>query len=301
MSKVICIGECALDIIFSDGKPAGSMTGGRIANAAAILARKGLPVTFAGEAANDPIGNMVVGFLSDAGVDIKSIDRFTEGHTPLNIFTPGADGSSEVSRYEEYPEEGFDIVWPRVDKGDIVIFGGYYALSPRNRVRMSQLLTHANEMKAIVVYLPGFFTVQAPRITRVMPAILENLEMCQIVMARDNDLKLIFGVDATDKCYADHIDFYCRNLINIDTACRRARYYSGKEVTEATLPADNCESMLWNAGCVAGVAEALLRRNVALDDLDSPSAEFRESILKSAITSGNDTIAAITDDWQKVK
>ena len=37
--KIICIGECALDVVFgADGTPLGAMPGGRVANAAALLA-----------------------------------------------------------------------------------------------------------------------------------------------------------------------------------------------------------------------------------------------------------------------
>ena len=50
MKKIICIGECGLDIIFRDGMPTDSVPGGRIVNAAALLARLRLPVVMASEA-----------------------------------------------------------------------------------------------------------------------------------------------------------------------------------------------------------------------------------------------------------
>ncbi len=82
--KIICIGECALDVVFGpDGTPLGSMPGGRLANAAALLAREGLPVVMAAEAAADAVGDTVVAFLADSGVDTCNIDRFTEGRTPI--------------------------------------------------------------------------------------------------------------------------------------------------------------------------------------------------------------------------
>ena len=50
MKKIICIGECGLDIIFRNGKPVDSVPGGRIVNAAALLGRLQLPVIMASEA-----------------------------------------------------------------------------------------------------------------------------------------------------------------------------------------------------------------------------------------------------------
>ena len=173
MKKIICIGECGLDIIFRNGKPVDSAPGGRIVNAAAMLAGMKLPVIMASEASTDSVGEIVIGFLKDAGVDISSVDRYPDGRTPVTLyFTDNDDKLTSVTRYEQYPPECFDIVWPRVDEGDIVVFGGFYALDPRMRPRMTQLLQHCSERKAVLVYLPGFLPQMEPRITRVMPAIL---------------------------------------------------------------------------------------------------------------------------------
>ena len=79
MKKIICIGECALDVVFRNSQPVGSMPGGRIVNAAAILARQGLPVVIASELAKGAVGDIIADFLSRAGVDMSSLDRFTEG------------------------------------------------------------------------------------------------------------------------------------------------------------------------------------------------------------------------------
>ncbi len=301
MKKIICIGECALDIVFDSKQPAGSMPGGRIVNASAILAREGLPVRLVSELSNDPVGEIISSFLTDAGVDCGSVDRFTEGLTPVNIFTPdGAGGVSAVTRYEQYPDECFDVVWPRIDEGDIVVYGGFYALDPRMRPRMSQLLSHAAERKAVLVYLPGFLPSREPRITRVMPAILENLEYASAVIMRNNDIATIFGTDDGDRCYHDHINFYCRSLINIDTASHRICYYSGKEMTAVEIPESVCCSMMWNAGAVAGVVNALFTSDSCLGQLDAPDEDFRRKVTGTAATMARQASEALTAEWQKL-
>lgn len=299
MKKIICAGECALDIIFDGGKPVGSMPGGRIANAAAILARAGLPVSLAGEISADKVGDILADFLTEAGVDMTSVDRFTEGRTPLNIFTTESQGLSDVTRYEQYPDKCFDIIWPRIDENDIVVYGGFYALDARMRPGLSQLLDYAAERKAVTVYLPVFLPQQEPRITRVMPAILENLESADVVVARNNDLKLIFGVDEGERCYHDHIDFYCRSMINIDTACQRICYYSGREVTEVGVPASTCQSMMWNAGAVAGVVAALYAADEAKTRVAAPDDDFRRKVISEAARLAVDASATLVHDWQK--
>ncbi len=300
MKKIICIGECALDVVFKGSQPAGSMPGGRIVNAAAILARQGLPVSLVSDLAQGSVGDIIADFLTQAGVDTSSVDRFTEGLSPMIIYTTDDNGIVSVTRYEQYPDECFDVVWPRIDEGDIVVYGGFYALDARMRPRMSQLLAHAAERKAVLVYLPGFLPQQEPRITRVMPVILENLEYASVVIVRNNDLETILGVGDGDRCYHNYINFYCRSLINVDVAERRISYYSGKEVTEVAIPDDVCRSMMWNAGAVAGVVDALYGEDAAIDRLDAPDEDFRRKVLGRAALTADRAAQSLTADWQKL-
>lgn len=306
--KIICIGECALDIIFDHAGPAGSMAAGRIVNAAAILAREGMPVYLMGEAGSDPIGDMVMGGLKEAGINTDAVDRFTDGHTPVNIFTPAPvieglpvpeDALMQVTRYDNYPEEGFDVVWPRIDAGDIVVFGGYYALAPRTRARLVQLLSFLQEKKVIIVYLPGFLSVQEPRITRVMPAILENLEYADVVVTRNQDLHLIFGTPEAESCYSDHIDFYCRNLLNINPVNNDITYYSGQRIEKTGIESPAPRSMMWNAGALAGVLQALFNSGVTKDQLEDTSPELMKSVITRAAAMAHYIAASLKLAWQK--
>lgn len=300
MNRIICIGECALDIVFEAGQPIGSMPGGRIAMAAARMARTGLPVTMASEASDDPIGEMLVGHLKAAGVDCSSVDRFTQGHSPLTVFTPGdVPEVYRATRYEAYGDGGFDIVWPRVDDRTIVVFGGYYSLDERMRERLLPFLRNCSERKAIMVYVPGFRADRCRRMTRVMPAILENLELADMVIARNEDLELIFGASNSGKCYRDHIDFYCRSMVNVDAACHTLSYYSGRDMTQTPLPAKVCGSLLWNAGIIAGVTGAIFARDLYAADLDGASEEIRTAILRAAADEAIAASAELQYDWQK--
>ena len=214
MPKIFCIGECALSVSF-DGPAATAGLYGDIANAAAILGRRGAPVHMLSEAAADPVGQAAVDALAAAGADTSAIDRFTEGSTPVVVsMAPGA----EAIRYERYGDECFDIVWPGITRGDIVIFGEYYALDPRMRTRLVPLLDNAAERGAAMVYLPGFMPAQAPRITRVMPAILDNLERAHIVAASADSLQAIFGERDSAACYERHIRYSAPILACCDGA-----------------------------------------------------------------------------------
>lgn len=294
MKKIICIGECAMDIIFDEaGQPMVWMPGGRIANAAALMAAEELPVIMASEAAADAVGDSVVAYLAKAGVKTAHIDRFTEGRTPLTVFMPAANGALKATRYEQYADDCFDIVWPRVDEGDIVLFGGYYAIDARMRRRMLPLLQHAAERKAILVYLPGYLAQQEPRITRVMPAILENLELASLVCTRTADLMQIFNTEDAESAFRNHVEFYQTSMLNVDTRAHRITFHSGRGASDSLeLPMSDCTSLAWNAGVAAGAAGALLEAEASVEMLANAPAMLRREVLRRATATADIALAA---------
>lgn len=252
MPRIIVIGECTLDVLFPRTDAEGRdlqwplcLTGrpaSRLFNAAAMLSRHGRDVTFVGEAARDRLGDLLVGYLKASGVDTRCIDRYSDGGvTATNLLFPdGSEGNAgaDIIINRHYPSgENFNVTWPRIDASDIVVFGGYFSIAERSRQQITEILQYASERHAIIVYAPGFAPALVPRITRVMPAILENLELADAVMTSTGDLRMIF--DATDvaECYRRNISFYCRNMVNVDPASGTVTLYHNDRPTEACINA----------------------------------------------------------------
>jgi fructokinase len=300
MRKIFCIGECALDVVFNaQAQPVGAMPGGRVINAAAILSKSGQQVVAITEASVCAVGDAVVSYLDKAGVDTSNIDRITEGVSPTLLYIPDASGKMTVTRYENYPDECFDVVWPRIEHDDIVLFGGYYTIDPRMHRRMSQLLANARERGAVVIYLPGFLPSQAPRITRVMPNVLDNLEVSNIVITRTADLQYIFGARNAADGYENNIDFYCKSLINVDSTLCQLSYFTENQADQVAIDTVASRSLIWNAGAVAGVIAEIINSDFKVDDFDSPSQELRQRLLNSAAVSANKAFDSLTTDWQR--
>ncbi len=76
MRKVIGIGETVLDIIFKGGKPIEAVPGGSSFNAVISLGRAGVNASFISEAGNDRIGEYVIQFLRDNGVNADNVSIF---------------------------------------------------------------------------------------------------------------------------------------------------------------------------------------------------------------------------------
>lgn len=264
MSKIFCIGECALAFDL-DGSAANIGLFGRIAQAAAILGRQGAPVSILSEAAADPVGQAAVDTLTEAGVNTAGIDRFTDGTTPVIIRM----GTRPI-RYENYGDECFDIVWPNITRGDIVVFGEFYALDGRMRARMVPLLDSAAERGAVMIYLPGFMPSQTPRITRVMPAILDNLERAHIVITDTEALTTIFNNPDGRACYEQHIRYSAPVMVHVDGA---AATIFGPGVHAS---ADNTADI---SAITAHVAQTIAARHIAADSIIGMSREDALSLV----------------------
>lgn len=210
MKKLIVIGNACLEIAFQGSEARQPRPGGQLLRMAATIAadRRDIEVTMVSEASLDPVGDMIVKYLEDHGVVTRSVDRYGEGVTPLKLeFDTGA-----AVDYHNPSGEKLDVVWPRIDQGDVVVFGGLTALLAGARATVIDLLEYARTRKATIVYIPAVTASDIPRVTRVMPEILDNLERADAMIARPAELAHIFGCDDPTKCYRDHISFYCRRV-----------------------------------------------------------------------------------------
>lgn len=283
MRKIIAIGESVLDTVFKGNTPVKAMVGGRIANAAATLGMLQLPVTMCSECGTDSVGDIIVDFLQRHQVSTQSVDRFTDGATALAAIFKGENGHDDkIVNYGRYPVDRFDVVWPRIDENDIVLFGSLYAIDSPQREHLFELVQYARERKALIVYLPGFQHGINFRITRVMTAILENLEISDIVIAHERDINNIFPGESAAEAYRNHIEFYCPTYLHINPDLS-VTMFAGKqrhEYAAATAPTRNL--LGWQAGFTAGIIYELLRRGLRRDQLPGLEPEVAAGMVAAA-------------------
>ncbi len=277
MRKVIAIGESSYNIIFGNNTPQTSFPGGKIINAAASLGATGIPTTVVSECGNDFIGNKIIDYLISNKVETKSIDRFTDGSTALSAIH-----GDDCVLYGRYPADRFDVVWPRIDEDDIIIVGSFYSIDPDVRVRLAEMLQYATERKAIIVYLPGFHPKMNYRVTKVMTAILENLEMANMVIAFTSDMAPIFKETKHKDIFKKRISFYCPNYIHVD-AMGVANLYSTNQSTSfpPTTQAD-VEHLGWRSGFLAGIIFAIIENDIKFANISTISPDVWQLIMKRA-------------------
>lgn len=282
MNKAIYIGELALNVSLCADGHAETGVGDWAVNSAVIDGRMELPTIWIGEAAAGTVGDHILKYLNDAHVGTDSIDRFTEGVSPVRIFA-GGDQSGTVD-HSDYPDEPVNAVWPRIEEGDVVVYGSFMTLEERNHARLLDLLRHAKARKAYLVYLPYFEQHQVPRITRVMPAIFDCLELADLVVGREADIRAIFPDGSMDAVFKDHILFYCRRFMHLDPAEKVIRIFDGDESwTKKCHPTTNTEFQ-WSAGALAGAVRALTEGTRDADEIMNFANETAHSELATSIS-----------------
>lgn len=235
MSRIIVIADADYQITFENSSPVSATPGGTLLNVAMELSLRGHNVAMASEVGNDIIGDIIVDRLDECGVDTRSIDRSVDCTTPATLIFSGTETAAMRYTACDPDTEGFDIRWPDIGPGDIVLFGGYLAVSQRSRTHLMQLLSYAAERKTTIVYFPGFDPTRISRITKVMPLIFENLEIAQHVITRTADIRLIFDKTDPEETFKSHLDFYVDDYINIESEGNARRFTIGHPPVEFTI------------------------------------------------------------------
>jgi len=300
MRKIITIGESTLDTIYQNHKPLRSFVGGRVSNAAAALGNLGLTVSMVSECCTDKVGEWIVDFFEKHHVDTKSIDRYTDGSTPFAAIFKEDGMPDKIVNYGVYPASRFNVIWPRIDEDDIVLFGSYYAIDLPQREKLYDLLSYAAERKAIVIYLPGFQHRTQFNLTKVMPSILENFEISSIVIDHDKDINNMFPNQDSDKVYNNHIKFYGPTYVHI-TPGVSATVFKGMDKTEVPYSSNTSNHLGWQAGFIAGVIHQLIERDLRYSDIELLDSSRWQAIITAAFEFANNCASSdnnvLSDDF----
>lgn len=294
MKKVIAIGECGLTVMFRNDRPADSFPAGVIFNAAASLGNRHHTVDFVGEAAADHVGDMLTGFLSAHNVGIRSVDRFTDGRSPSTLVFTDADGKVlHRVRYEIYSPQNFDTIWPRFEAGDVIVFGGLYAVTERVRTRLYDIVKNARERQAIIIYALAMEDDRNPRITHIKPAVLDFMELAHLVISSTSDLARVFERPDGEQSYRQHVSFHCFNHLNLDAERATIDFFSRSKHSGAVIPGPRSEEA-WRSGALAGAIDAIIESGLTAAEIDDPQPELMEAVAGRAAEWG--AAAAATPD-----
>jgi fructokinase len=194
--KVFCIGETVLDIIFKDDRPLAATPGGSMLNSAVSLGRAGISVTFISDFGYDHAGDLILRFLLQNNISTEYISRYTDGKTAVSLAFLDHQQNADYSFYKIFPAERLTVPLPSVQPDDIVLFGSFYALTGALRSKIMDFIRVAKATGAYVIYDPNFRRSHVGELETLMPWILENISMADLVRGSDEDFRTIFNAES---------------------------------------------------------------------------------------------------------
>lgn len=280
--QIFTAGECILDIVFKNNEFISALPGGSKLNTAVSLGRLHLPVSLISECCDDTVGQFILKFLEKSRVDTGLMARY-EGQVRLAFafldqhnnasytFYPGSSTASVV-----YPEPVFG---PR----DILLYGSFYAFKAENRPRVRHLVRRADEAGCILIYDPNFRKAHLNDLEQLMPAVLENIQMADIIRGSDEDFGNIFQCEEPKRIYQQVRSAGCRILI-LTRGSKDVFLFTEKLEKSYTVPSVPTVSTI-GAGdnFNAGILYELFRQGIMRNELAGLPGERWDAIMETAI------------------
>ena len=204
MRKVIGIGETVLDIIFRGDQPIKAVPGGSAFNSVVSLGRAGVPTMFISEAGNDRVGQQVISYLEENGVDASHVCVFPDSKSPISLAFLDDENNADYIFYKDHPHDQLDFVNPEINENDVVLYGSFFAINP---------VEYARQRGAILYYDVNYRSSHRSDLVKVTPNLLENFELADIVRGSDEDFKVMYRKTDCDSVYRSEISFYTKKFI----------------------------------------------------------------------------------------
>lgn len=279
--KIYTVGEAVLDILFKDGEAFTAKAGGASLNSAITLGRLNLPVHFVSEYGLDEVGNLIDKFLRNNNVSTEYVYRYYDGQSPLALAFLNENMDASYNFYKIYPNKRLNITFPKINPGDIVLFGSFYAITVEVREKLMEFIKRAKKQKAIIIYDPNFRKQHLHELPKVKPMIMENIELANIIRGSNEDFSFILGAHNADEVYEqigkDKVLLYTANQkgIYLKTPKITAKYPVNKIEPKSTIGAgDNFN---------AGIVYALIKKDINFKTLLKQEEPVWEDIIHTCV------------------
>lgn len=284
MPRIFAIGETVYDIIFKNAQPVAAKAGGSMLNTAVSLGRLGLEVSFVSDLGTDMIGNNIISFLSENGVSTHCIERYDNRKTAIAIAFLDDRNDASYTFYRDFPEIRLSKLRLDFQKGDIVLFGSFFALTESIRPVLMKFLNQAHAKGCILIYDPNFRKPHLHELEKIKPYIIENISISDLVRASDEDFDLIFGVNNAGDAFKILSDNGCDNMI-YTTSNKDVVMMSKHHTVSVKVPVIKPVSTI-GAGdnFNAGLIWTLVNRNITKKNMEHLPLPFMENCTANGIS-----------------
>ncbi len=280
--KVIGIGETILDILFKNDQPTAAVPGGSTFNSIISLGRMGVPTVLLSETGNDRVGRTILRFMEENGVDTSHVYVYPENKSAISLAFLNERNEAEYLFYKDYSSQRLDT-FPKVTADDIILFGSYFALNPVLRPKVSDFLNYARHQGALIYYDLNFRSTHANDAIKLMPIIIENMELADIVRGSSDDFRNMYGMEDPNKIYTEKIMFYCPRLIATAGAKSISLFANNIEKQYTIPPIQTVSTVGAGDNFNAGIIYGLLKYDIRRDDLASLDIDRWNNVMQCAL------------------
>jgi fructokinase len=275
------IGETIYDIIFKDGKPVTGHPGGSTYNCMVSLGRCGLKGAFISETGKDIVGDMIIHFLEENGIDANYVNQFEEGKSALALAFLDENNDAVYQFYKDYPSQRLQVDPPEIAKGDILVYGSFFALNQAVRPMVKPIVEQAKKAGALVYYDPNYRATHVPNRDVLVKVLIENYCLSTLVRASDEDLKNIYPTLDLEEIYHE-IAPYCSHLL-VTSGSGPVSVFSGNKRIEIPVPQIKPVSTVGAGDSFnAGFIYALIENKLQTADIEDLTTKQWEKLVERA-------------------
>ena len=288
MRKILGIGETIYDILFRQGQPVAAVPGGSVFNGLISLGRTGLDCTFITEVGDDQVGQNILAFMQENGINTDYVSCYQGKKTAISLAFLDENNDAHYSFYKDYPNNRLDFEMPLIQKNDIVAFGAYFALNPVLKDKVRPFLNYAKQQGAILYYDLNFRDNHKYEVESLRDTFKENFAVADIVRGSHEDFINVYGHDDCRKIY-DEISKYCPRFI-----CTRGKdgvlvIDHGQEYTFSSNPIVPVSTIGAGDNFNAGILYGLYTGGIGRENLDRLTQEDWSRLIRFGIEFGTET------------
>ena len=281
--KVVGVGETVLDILFRGGQPEAAVHGGSSFNSIVSVGRAGVPCTFVGYTGADIVGRQTIEFLRANGVGTEHFQVREGEKSAVSLAFLADNGDASYIFYKEPPHVSSSWTLPEMQRGDVMLFGSYYAACTGMRPLIMQMLERAEKAGAIVYYDLNFRRSHRDELESLTPVIQQNFRQSTIVRGSADDFDIMFASRDARVIYNRYIGQHCKYFICTAgaeriTVCTPTGCYDFQ-----APPIDNVVSTVGAGDSFnAGFACALIWEGIMQEDIPSLDREAWQRLVATA-------------------
>lgn len=299
MRKVFGIGETIYDILFRNGKPVDAVPGGSVFNGLISLGRIGLDCTFITEVGSDQVGNIILDFMHENGINTDYVSCYEGKKTAISLAYLNEHNDAKYSFYKDYPNNRLDFTFPEIKQNDIVAFGAYFALNPVLKSKVHPFLEYAKKQGAILYYDLNFRDNHAHEVESLKETFKENFALADIVRGSHEDFINVFGYDDCERIYME-TSKYCPILI-----CTRGKegvtvIDHGQDYNFCSRPITPVSTIGAGDNFNAGIIYGLVEENIFRNNLDNLTKDNWNRLIGYGIEFGTEACMSTENYVSKV-